>query len=736
MDRPLEMEASLASEDDDGILAPAPSAQVKNFAGGLSALERQMSEVVRRAVQVARQRGSLPDVPEDEGEKRTYLQHPELLAIDERLALLHDPDKMMLQADDMHKFTDLTKSKAMDAETDSEFHNYLIAEIQSAIRCWLCRSRFLLMRGAAIYIQQYWRKWHAERVRYAQESNAAARRIQTTWRRVRDRRIFAFYRDLIVTRERGDPGVLLRGINPLEAGLADAAAGVHVRFRLGGSTFPPLIFYKIYTGRPVADVGSFAPRDYVAERSDEKSARTAKVLAGKMGAPLPNAVLGVGNAGVAGRPRDKARRKAGGASQGGGERGEFELDEQLIEYVRPDGTFGRRPARNWYRRVENNGWRPVADRLLVDAEAEERARESAKTLHHSHLPKLRREDAARRAKERKRQWLRAMYNMTTQSAAPSKKSSARHTPDNAEGALFWAGTRQGAIGDPPLPGTPEGGSRAQNLDPFERFELGRGEDPLEDPEMEHMLLKWAGALDFDEYKKSWGDTALTSTADAFLVETRNLGVMRIADLDAVDPIAIDLDRRAASPSPRPTSAVSSHFPSTPTPPGSRFVTSRQMWDTARTPGREPSLDDVDTARSRASAVMVIRRELSEDQSGQSAGDVRRPVAEAQPHRKSVKWGENQVKQLPGAATAKAPQGVAQKQQQQQQQQAAMSPWSPASSARPSVDMGSQRPPDAVVDLAQGMQLSGIGGWSNQNSPARGLGGQDSEGALAQAGGYL
>jgi hypothetical protein len=52
-------------------------------------------------------------------------------------------------------------------------------------------------------------------------------------------------------REQGDPKALLKCINPAEAALVDAAAGVHVRFRLGGTTFPPLVFYKVYTHRPV-----------------------------------------------------------------------------------------------------------------------------------------------------------------------------------------------------------------------------------------------------------------------------------------------------------------------------------------------------------------------------------------------------------------------------------------------------------------------------------------------------
>jgi hypothetical protein len=52
-------------------------------------------------------------------------------------------------------------------------------------------------------------------------------------------------------RQAADPRELLRGINPREAQLVDAAAGLHVRLRLGGSVFPPLLFYKVFTHRPV-----------------------------------------------------------------------------------------------------------------------------------------------------------------------------------------------------------------------------------------------------------------------------------------------------------------------------------------------------------------------------------------------------------------------------------------------------------------------------------------------------
>jgi hypothetical protein len=73
------------------------------------------------------------------------------------------------------------------------------------------------------------------------------RRIQNAWRRFVNMRIYAYYKDLINFQMSCDPALLLRHISPAEAELAkqDAAIGVHVRFRLGGSTFPPTIFFKV-----------------------------------------------------------------------------------------------------------------------------------------------------------------------------------------------------------------------------------------------------------------------------------------------------------------------------------------------------------------------------------------------------------------------------------------------------------------------------------------------------------
>ena len=67
---------------------------------------------------------------------------------------------------------------------------------------------------------------------------------------------------------RGSPYDLLKSINPGEAFLIDAASRCHVRFRLGGTKFPPLIYYKIFSHGGVVDINAFAPRDYMAVKKE------------------------------------------------------------------------------------------------------------------------------------------------------------------------------------------------------------------------------------------------------------------------------------------------------------------------------------------------------------------------------------------------------------------------------------------------------------------------------------
>ena len=49
-----------------------------------------------------------------------------------------------------------------------------------------------------------------------------------------DVQVFRYYRDLVNFKQRGNPKMMLRCINPNEAKLLDAAVGVHIKFRLAG----------------------------------------------------------------------------------------------------------------------------------------------------------------------------------------------------------------------------------------------------------------------------------------------------------------------------------------------------------------------------------------------------------------------------------------------------------------------------------------------------------------------
>ncbi|XP_070568593.1 uncharacterized protein [Ptychodera flava] len=177
--------------------------------------------------------------------------------------------------------------------------------------------------------------------------------IQRAWRRHIDIQVYRYYRDLINFRNRGNPSMMLRCINPKEAQLLDAAAGVHIRFRLAGERFPPNIYYKIFTHRPIEDMCANSPKDYTRPEAKRKAA---KDMHNKTG-------------------RNKSSRKIG-----------------------------------WYERTDNNGWRLVSDRLLQRIDQDPITWESShrkQVFHHDKLK--RRQDVEKKRKQRKVQWMQKMY---------------------------------------------------------------------------------------------------------------------------------------------------------------------------------------------------------------------------------------------------------------------------------------------------------------------------------------
>ncbi|TPX32357.1 hypothetical protein SmJEL517_g04523 [Synchytrium microbalum] len=167
----------------------------------------------------------------------------------------------------------------------------------------------------------------------------SARKIQRAFRGWQDRRVYAFYRSLIRIREGSQPHHLFRVINPRESHLIDPATEMHMRFRLGGIAWPPVVYYKIFTQRGIVDLGSFAPREYFSERLEEE------------------------------------RRKHDG----------------------------------WYKRVENNGWRPVSDKMMDPKQDDVTRSTTLKMVEYHHSKLVRHQDAVKRRRTKKIDWLKQMY---------------------------------------------------------------------------------------------------------------------------------------------------------------------------------------------------------------------------------------------------------------------------------------------------------------------------------------
>jgi hypothetical protein len=308
-------------------------------------------------------------------------------------------------------------------------------------RAWLARgwSPFFV---AARSVQRWWLELMLNRVIVGRglgddPRRIAARRIQHCWRGFSSRRIMRYYVDLIKFREQGSPAQLLRSINPREAGLLDAATGAHVRFRLGGLDWPPKVYYKIYTHASVTDICAFAPRDYTREKQ------------------------------LAPRALHNHPSPAGEQPGGGG---------PVVRRSAPSTREG------WYRRVENNGWRPVQESLLREVDFVTLST-AAKPLAFAPTKTQRREEQMQRRRQRKIEWLRRMYR---------DKGGGGGGGGGNGGAEGTAGSAGGGIGGL---GSGAGG-----------YSGGDDEDVLD----VDGLLQWTDELDFDGYYNNWLTLATTS----------------------------------------------------------------------------------------------------------------------------------------------------------------------------------------------------------------------------------
>ncbi|XP_068786428.1 protein MFI isoform X3 [Struthio camelus] len=181
-----------------------------------------------------------------------------------------------------------------------------------------------------------------------EKQNHAARIIQRCWKSFIDMRIFQYYKELISFKGTGDPHLLMKCIDPREAELLDVAAGAFIKFRLGGANFPPNIYYKIFTHRPVVDMCANSPKDYT-------------------------------------KPNPKQL-----------------LQERILGKIWKDDGSG------WYKRIENNGWRLLSMRFwrAIDPVTDE-GNKKAEQFHYSKMK--RKQEIEKKRKKRKIEWMKKMY---------------------------------------------------------------------------------------------------------------------------------------------------------------------------------------------------------------------------------------------------------------------------------------------------------------------------------------
>ena len=188
-----------------------------------------------------------------------------------------------------------------------------------------------------------------------------------------------------------------------------------MRFRFGGHRFPPEVYFKIFTHRPLCDVNSFAPRDYNFERkvdvnasrysnactAGEKISNYYTTLKHRLLLLMCSVFTWVGKA----------------VDMGLGLRvGEKYFGASVVTNVAID---------KWYKRNEGNSWRPIAASKMNEFDIPpwlrgSVVRPSVEKAGHFHYSKLRRKiDMETQRKQRRRLWMMKAYRVATANRGPA-----------------------------------------------------------------------------------------------------------------------------------------------------------------------------------------------------------------------------------------------------------------------------------------------------------------------------
>lgn len=337
---------------------------------------------------------------------------------------------------------------------------------------------------------------------------------------------------------------LLRCIIPGEADILDKASGVHVRFRLGGHIFPPKIYYKIYTHRPLCDLNSFAPRHYANES-----------LTGPTSLHL------------------NPQRRDQPDFRGMKEKFTVTSTHMRVGGALFDATVDTSGGtKNWYKREDHNFWRPISHEATDDpmfetpyksmSRSESTFNSKKMKKAHYHFSRFKRqEDILRERKKKKRDWMLKAYLFSAGQKGDNIEDSeyyarCEETPvphcqqptfspreeekfDSFERGGALQQRNEDALSLPPAPatrevvlsdsfseGTSERGE-GEHAGPGVGGRVGVGDyharvrtsDVMEDED----LLKWSLALDYEVYNTNWANMAVSMPSDYTYSNVYNIG---------------------------------------------------------------------------------------------------------------------------------------------------------------------------------------------------------------------
>jgi hypothetical protein len=156
--------------------------------------------------------------------------------------------------------------------------------------------------------------------------------------------------------------------------------------------------------------------------------------------------------------------------------------KQVID-IHFDKVHDNNNQNGWYERIENNGWRPISDKILTPFDTVELRTSKARKKFHHDLMKRKQLNAAEKRK-RKLKWLKKLYKDAKNAEMVNENDALKHDPNIEE--LY--------------------------TNPFDEPRFMEYDNQNFDKEV-NSLIEWCEDLDYDKYVSNWGELATSGQTE-------------------------------------------------------------------------------------------------------------------------------------------------------------------------------------------------------------------------------